>query len=407
MYAINGWRPGPDKCWECYQPPIYYVISAAVLRSAAALADNSLLGWKAVQAIGTIASIATLFLTHNILRLWLPLSRAARNVALLALAILPQDLYASAFVGNDALLVFWTTAAIAGYSWWVRSDARWRGIILMAVGVIGAVWTKQSGAVALLLPGMVLAGGVLRWLNIPWLTFLRPISPAMAVVLFLCIPAAMADEIWRTSVTGKFLFSNQHVYDYTKTQAPGSVDLISFTSFRGVALWNSPVMGPTTLSSLWTELFARVWYDYEPRYLPEGTGLTWLARSLYVVGAVVTVFAMIGAAVFAFGSRRRLDGLAILLLFLAFLAVPVLQTARFPYFSSMKAIFVLPAVSIAALFLAFGLQQLPQSFRKPTFVTLAALLVLVGSAHVFAIVIMRETNIATSTVPLWSIPNVQ
>lgn len=404
MYAINGWRPDPAKCWECYQPPIYYLISAYVLKGTNFLLGSSLAGWKAVQTVGLFASIGTLLLTWQILRLWIPDTRWVRNIALLTLAMLPQDLYASAFVGNDSLLVFCTTLAITGYSIFVHTDHPWRGICLIAAGVVGAVWTKQSGAVSLLLPGMVLVGGVLRRFKVDTLKLLRPITPAMALVMILSMPVAMADEIWRTSVTGKFLFSNQHVYDYTKNQPPGSVDLVSFSSFRLIELWKDPVMAPATLPSFWTELFARVWYDYEPRYLPKTTGTLWLARGLYALGLGITAIAVVGVFVFLFRGRQRLDALAPLLLFLAYLAVPVLQTSRFPYFSSMKAIFVLPAVSIAVLFVAFGLLLIPGKLRTVACITLGSALTLLGGAHVYAIVTLADHNIATSTLPLWPIP---
>ena len=33
-YSNNIERPQPFSCWECYQPPIYYVISAIVYNTA-------------------------------------------------------------------------------------------------------------------------------------------------------------------------------------------------------------------------------------------------------------------------------------------------------------------------------------------------------------------------------------
>jgi hypothetical protein len=234
--------------------------------------------------------------------------------------------------------------------------------------------------------------------------FLRSKQIPVLVCLLLTLPIAMSDEIWRTGKTGSFLFSNQHVFRYADDQPPRTFDKVSFASFRLVSLMKEPIMSDATLASLPTELFARTWFDYEPRYLPSSRLTRWVARLLYLLGLPFVLLTAAGAAQ---GLRRGLREpviLPLLLLLVAFLAVPFLQTSRFPHFSSMKTVFVLPAVSIVAMMLVLGLRLLPARFSQ-TFISAAIIIIVfVGIGHVALIVALRNQHLAEMTVPLWPMP---
>jgi hypothetical protein len=403
-YAIEGWRPNPESCWQCYQPPVYYVVSATVLRVTAYLTHHAMAGWKAVQAISALASIGTMMLTQLILWLWCPLDRHLRSLALLILAILPVDIYAAGFIGNDAMLVWWSTLAVAGYSVLARTTRLWTGIALLSGGSILAVWTKQSGAVTLLLPCVILLSLILREIRLRRTGFLRSKKMPALICLLLTLPVAMSDEIWRTAKTGIVLFSNQHVFRDADDQPPRTFDKVSLASFRLVSLMKEPVLSDATLASLPTELFARTWFDYEPRYLPASRLTKWCARLLYLLGLPFVLLTVAGAAQGLRRSWREPAILPLLLLLVAFLAVPILQTSRFPHFSSMKALFVLPAVSIAAMMLVLGLGLLPKQFSQRFIVAAMIIILLIGIGHVALIVALRKQYLAQMTVPLWHIP---
>jgi hypothetical protein len=406
-YAIEGRRPNPESCWQCYQPPVYYVISATVLRATRYLTGDGMAGWKTVQAVSALASIGTMMLTHLILWLWYPSDRHLCRLALLILAILPVDIYAAGFIGNDAMLVCWSTLAVAGYSVLARTARLWTGTALLSAGTILAVWTKQSGAVALLLPCGVLLGLVLHEMRLRRISVLRSKHTPALVCLLLTVPIAMADEIWRAGKTGMFLFSNQHVFRYADDQPPRTFDKVSFASFRLVSLMKEPVMSDATLASLPTELFARTWFDYEPRYLPSSRLTRWFARLLYLLGLPFVLLTTAGAAQGLKRSWREPAILPLLLILVAFLAVPLLQTSRFPHFSSMKAVFVLPAVSVAVMMLVLGLRLLSGRFSQ-TFIAAAMIVILVlGIGHVALIVGLRKQHLAEMTVPLWPIPDLK
>ena len=423
-YAIEGWRPNPKSCWQCYQPPVYYVVSATVLRATTYLTDHAMaaatssrarrvIEWKAVQAVSALASVGTMMLTHLILWLWYPSDRHLCRLALLILAILPVDIYAAGFIGNDAMLVCWSTLAVAGYSVLARTARLWTGTALLLGGTILAVWTKQSGAVTLLLPCVVLLRLVLHKMRLCRISFLRSKQMPVLVCVLVTLPIAMSDEIWRAGKTGMFLFSNQHVFRYADDQPPRTFDKVSLASFRLVSLMKEPVMSDATLASLPTELFARTWFDYEPRYLPSSRLTKWFARLLYLLGLPFVLLTAVGAAQGLKRSLREPAILPLLLLLVGFLAVPFLQTSRFPHFSSMKAVFVLPAVSIAAMMLVLGLRLLPGRFSQ-TFISAAMIIILlIGIGHVALIVALRKQHPAEMPVllggrkylvPRWPMP---
>src|SRR5262249_42628656 len=128
------------------------------------------------------------------------------------------------------------------------------------------------------------------------------------------------------------------------------------------------------------------------------------ARLLYLMGLPLVLLIAVGAVVGFKRSLREPAILPLLLLLVAFLAVPVLQTSRFPHFSSMKTVFVLPAVSIAAMMLVLGLQLITRRFWV-TFLSPAMIMILViGIFHVALIVALRKQHLTGMTVPLWLIP---
>src|SRR4051794_2905135 len=52
--------PSAAECWECYQPPLYYIASAAVLIGVVETGGSYWYGWRAVQFMSIVASVITL-----------------------------------------------------------------------------------------------------------------------------------------------------------------------------------------------------------------------------------------------------------------------------------------------------------------------------------------------------------
>jgi 4-amino-4-deoxy-L-arabinose transferase-like glycosyltransferase len=400
-YANSGERPAPDACWQCYQPPVYYEFSAFVLKGMVHLTGSPWVGWRAVQFLSAAASGASLVLVYFLVRLFLPGNQNAQAAGVLIVAILPRDLYTAASISNDAMLqLFVTGAALFAALFLLKRDGRQQWwLIGLAVLTLMASATKQSGLVLLPIVG------------IASLKLMRAAPPAKHLRFVLLVVSglsllSLADEAWRFERTGRVLASNQHL-DYralAEQQPPGLITARTFTTFMPHRLVNAPTLGPMTVGSFWTQIFARTWFDYEPRFLPENRLTLWLARMLYAVGLLSIAVALVGVARLLMKARRSAG--ILLLIPAGFLGAAIVQTVRFPHFSSMKALFVLPATSLLALSFAFGIDQcLQRPLMKRAAAGLLIALALVGLAHVAAALSLNSEALGSVTSPQWPDPH--
>ena len=156
------------------------------------------------------------------------------------------------------------------------------------------------------------------------------------------------------------MVSNQHYFDYAEGQFPGALNDVEFFSFRIKELIKQPYLSEQTAASLPTELFSRTFFDYEWRFLGPhlpfsshigrvgyGLGILWL---LYFVFLLLHAVRMIRCKRLVM-KEFLITSAPYLLCFLFFL-VPFIQTLRFPYFSSMKSMFMLPGLIIFILLLS-------------------------------------------------------
>jgi hypothetical protein len=205
-----------------------------------------------------------------------------------------------------------------------------------------------------------------------------------------------------------FLASNQLYFDYAAGQPPGDLSAVGFFDLRLRGLLQEVFMGPQTLSSWWTELFARLWFDYERRFFPVANSAMALGRTMYALGlaAVLTVVGGLSARAWKRQFERR--DVALLAILLGFLAVPLVQTLRYPVYSSMKAAFILPAAPIMGLALCWGIEGLGTTRAARWWsVLLVALLLVWGLAHgVAAVAFNTEAMSAGLSGPLWGLPAV-
>ncbi len=378
-YATNLARPAPDACWQCYQPPLYYAVSAALLRGAYRISGDYRTAWRSVQLLGVLLSVAQLALVWRILSLAGSDAPGPRLGALAVLAFLPREIYTAVFVSNDGLLIFCVTLSVVLYLEALRRG--WRGIrgahlAALLSGVAAAAWTKQHGLVAALLPVSLVLWERRACLANAAGPAWRLRRPARLALLCLGLLFVGGDELIRLATTGQLLLSNQHFFDWPKVQPPGSVEAISFFDLRLGSLLFEPTRAPATVDSFWTELFAKLWFDYDPKFMTGTPAAHAVAAAAYGVGFAVSLVWGLGLLVALRRWRAAPERLALVALQLAYLAVPLLQTLRFPYYSSMKAVFALPAVSISALFLSFGFDWMWR--RRSTRIAACALVLGLG-----------------------------
>lgn len=398
LYAQQGERPAPDACWQCYHPPVYYAASAVVLKGTASLVETARATWESVQLLNALASIVTLLCCFLLLRLYLPEDWLAQASGIALVAVLPRDLYTAASMGHDAFLEMFVSVAVLCFAYVERGRHERLALGGVLVSVVLGAWTKQSGLVLL---ALVVVIGWQLWRKADTD---RRRAWILAAVGSVCL-LALADEAWRTLQTGIPLASNQHFgfEQYVEGQPPGRISFSTFTTLLPLQLLEHPVLHPSTVDSFWTQLFARTWFDYEPRFLPPRPAVHWIARVLYVVGFGVTVVA--GRGLLRVLRSGPHSARTLLLVPCGFVGAAIVQTVRFPYFSSMKALFVLPAVSVGALFFAYGIHELrSRPWAQRAIVGLVALLLIAGVVHWGGAMALNAEALGRPTSPQWPIP---
>lgn len=421
----KGRIPDAADCWECYQPPAYYLISAATWSVSEGLAKlggapqrvATEFGRKSMQWVSCAAGCLTLWLTLLVLRRAGIGDPAMQATALGIVAFLPAHIRISAMATNDALTHCVATAAILLM---LRAhDRGWRlGECIAAGAAAGAsVLCKAYGAVTV--AAVVAAVTLHCWRSAPptWRRFAPAAWTLLAGLLIGSGPA-----LRNLTTFGKLQVDNFEKFDTPmRFQPPGAASQIDFGSLRYRALLESPWLHTRHLDSFWTELFGRLWFDYEgfrvslsgypaweahwkeattrhPRWTRERwvellsyeraetpPHFHWLGVSAYVFGLPLTLLVLCGVLV---GAVRTLRGIlaraaarpawfATVLLtlhFFANLCVPVVQSLRLPVFSAMKVEFALSAVSSVAAAAALAIGLAGGSVRRVLLTTCGALL---------------------------------
>jgi hypothetical protein len=362
IYSESLNRPAPFQCWECYQPPFYYYTAAAVYNITESIGAEKIICWKIVQFINSFLSISLLIIIYQILLLF-KMPNLSILITLSFVAILPRDIFTSAMIGNDYMLVFF---AIMSFYLFLKTLFALRNgdkvlfwfILLILTASLGSI-TKQHGLLINLFPisiFLILCKSIYRQ------KLLRAIP-----FLFLGGLLSISDELWKFSQTGELLVSNQHFFDYAKNQFPGSLDKVEFFSFRIFELYREPFISEKTSASFFTELFARTFYDYEWRFIspkiPWSNKLGFIGYSLGLIWLfffIVIVFVRIRNfknSLFNINWLTLVTKLTPILLGFLFMIVPFIQTLRYPYFSSMKAMFMLSGIILFLISLGSQIKQ--------------------------------------------------
>lgn len=407
IYAQDYNRPAPFKCWECYQPPLYYFIGAIVYDAAYFLGFNNNICWKIVQGINPLLSIITLFLAYKILILF-NIRKQLVALVISFLVVLPRDIFTAVMISNDYLLVFFSVLSFYLFLKTIESIrksefiTRWFGALIIICLLGGFV--KQHGLLLNIFPGIILIILLKKGY--------RKILYIYIPIIILSALISLSEEYWKFNKTGEFLVSNQHYFDYAKDQYPGSIYKVEFFSFRIFKLYKEPFISENTSSSLVTELFARTFFDYEWRFItPTIPWANTLGRISYTVGFIwllffILLFLSILKKIRKYSFFRNLYSFSSfitpLILAIFFMAVPLLQTLRYPYFSSMKSMFMLPGVII--ILLIMGRLSKYSTITLKFWSYLVLLNVLYGILLVSSIYFYFSKSINHLHGPLWSIP---
>lgn len=413
LIVEEGQLPEKDDCWECFQPPVFYLISAAISQSLPAFASSDRTQQlKLLQFLPTLYGVLTLPIIYLILKR-INISSFARTLAFGMVCFLPRHIYMSAMHTNDTLS--YLLVSLSMYLMLVAIDhhilagdpslsenelaaVRPRStrpqvknfliLIALAAAILLALLSKSTALVLLPVLAMLFSVAYAKRL-------IQVGSRTIAISIFLFfIPmvvvgnAALAD----LKAYGTIFPLNVELLDTHLRQPPGS-DKISFSSFKPWTTIEQPLLAPENVTSFWTLIYSRMWFDMEPKYLqftdpnvewweaydyylnrhdnhqwPGFIALSSFTRltgsTLIALGLVPLLFLFIGLGRAVFGKwsiwskSNPVEVLKVqifVVLLIVNLAGILYHAYRHPYYSFMKAAFVLNALPAMALFLSLGL----------------------------------------------------
>ena len=408
LYSEGFDRPAPFSLWQSYQPPVYYYIAAVVNRIAGLSDYFNVYSWHLVQSINVLLSVLLLVVVNRILIAG-HVTVSDRVFALSLISVFPRDIFTAVMIGNDYLLLFMSVIAfglylsIMGEKFTHDNRLLFLKTVCLYVVVLVASLTKQHGFILFLLP-LAISGK--HFLENGISTFRRHL---ISLCLVFCL--ASVDEVWKYSQTGHIFVSNQDHFDYADQQFPRELSAVEFTTFRLLSLLEHPYLSDHTSASIPTEIFARMFFDYEWRFSdPSNILFLIISRIIYAYGFILLFY-----MAFCFVShvwkkglfsiknmKDNLLPLMILIVCLCYLLVPFVQTIRFPHFSSMKAVFALPGI--------YGLIILQAIWREkdtrfsPIRYAFTVLNLIIGIIYLGGVAILYGSGSSSLSGPIWPLP---
>jgi hypothetical protein len=173
MYvAEKAALPPNEACFECHQPPLYYVLAGAVFGLARVLKTGNPFFY--LQLLSLLASFGFVFFAAATVRR--VCGEKPAGLAALALAVLwPSGIIHAPRLGNDSLLYCLYAGSIYFTNEWWRSANRARSsreLLWAAALALAALCVKVSGITALFLIGILLVfaaekrAGARRWIEL-------------------------------------------------------------------------------------------------------------------------------------------------------------------------------------------------------------------------------------------------
>ncbi len=411
---------------ESYQPKLYHLTAATIWvilpfedkRAQIVLA----------QLLNSIAGLITIFIV------WLFLNNTdlANKVKLICLSIValnPKLIGINAQVTNDSFVIMFSTAAIY-YTYRFLVSEKPKYFYALTISTIFAGLSKGNGLIIFLSILLIFIFKLIKSKNISlnlkggYFTY----ALIFCLIYFAVVPV-FGQYYYNYRQFGSPFIINQstdpfpHVFKNTYHKRPGVTSIVnSYFTYRFLDLIRNPMIKndiknyPLHRTSLWSQLYGRthfVFFDNWPdSWQTNDTTILNLGRIILVIALIPTFILLLGAAKEAtklFRNIVRGDFSFIVnandWIFDIFLAGYILfiisYTLNYRDFSSMKAIFVFPALLPFVYLFSKGMDWIYNKFRKLTVffdLNFCLLFFLYSSSMVFLIRQLLKEFIARSIV---------
>jgi 4-amino-4-deoxy-L-arabinose transferase-like glycosyltransferase len=389
MIMKYGTIPAKDACWQCYQPPVFYWISAMIGKLAFKMGATIPHLLKILQFICCLYGILTVGIIYLILQK-IQLSAFSRLFAFGTICFLPRHIYMSAINSNDTISYLFV--AICVYLLIIAIERKFSLVSLLTLSVATTItlYTKYTSFVVL---PMILTVFLLALHNLPsanrkkyimlfLLTFLIPLS-------FLSTSIFYNIKNYKSPLPWNLIIEDPNV---SQPHDNGGVNYFSFKPWESI---KNPMLAPGNLNSFWTLIYSRMWFDMEPKFIyfmdsnnsywkhyyswlrgkeeypgnnPSMLELTTLEGSgLITLGLLPLLFFIIGIYRYLKGLRNDLTktnwmelikmSIFPVLLISNTLGI-VAISIRLPVFAAIKASYFLNSMPAFAVFLGIGLMSI-------------------------------------------------
>jgi hypothetical protein len=417
MMMTSGSIPAKDACWQCYNPPVFYGVSAIVGKSIMALGFPLLQVEKPLHLLNCMYGILNLVFICLILKRYVR-SGLSTVIAFGVACFLPRHIYMSAMNSNDTISYLFVAVSI--YFFTIAIERKLSLLFVVGTGIAVSITLFTKYTTYALLPAMIIPLAIIYFKSssIP-----KQKIVLMSVIMFV-LPAALLTSYAIANVRhyGALLPWNVTLENPVLNQPRDydDIDYFSFKPWDGVA---EPFLVPGRMHSFWTLIYNGIWFDNQPRFLHfmDSNSGWWIRYYAWLRGeaefpgqnvsvSFVTKLSAVGLIIMGllplfliikggyhylkrihehwssgeFGEAARMSVLPILLMGNAVISIAL--AVRLPVFSAIKASYFLNCMPAFAVFLGHGFASFEKSkILKTSILSIVGLLFAFVSIHIIHI----------------------
>jgi len=353
QHIATHWKiPIATDGWEMFQPPLYYLISAVILKTS----GGSL---KAVQIFTTLTGLGNLLFSWFLLCQVFPTQTRKRNLGFSVIAMLPMGFYMNSMVSNEIFSgsVISGTIVLSTYLLFKKGLTSYKASILIGLASGLGLLSKYT-ALFVLLSLLLLLG--LRFITrqITW----------KRIVTVICTVSLTCGWLYGRNIVrfgDPFIGNWDETSGFHYEQSPGYRNVQFYTQF-GSVFYHLPVRSRWV--SFWDGKYGSMWTDTHGTFLNLSNPTTQLLGSLSLWLALLPTLAI----VFGFGYaikfliRHEWNHPYFVMVTTSVLTILSLVsfTMEIPTYSTIKAFFFLSMIPIIGVFAALGLERLCLNLGK-------------------------------------------
>ncbi len=353
QHIATHWKiPIATDGWEMFQPPLYYLISAVILKTS----GGSL---KAVQIFTTLTGLGNLLFSWFLLCQVFPTQTRKRNLGFSVIAMLPMGFYMNSMVSNEIFSgsVISGTIVLSTYLLFKKGLTSYKASILIGLASGLGLLSKYT-ALFVLLSLLLLLG--LRFITrqITW----------KRIVTVICTVSLTCGWLYGRNIVrfgDPFIGNWDEASGFHYEQSPGYRNVQFYTQF-GSVFYHLPVRSRWV--SFWDGKYGSMWTDTHGTFLNLSNPTTQLLGSLSLWLALLPTLAI----VFGFGYaikfliRHEWNHPYFVMVTTSVLTILSLVsfTMEIPTYSTIKAFFFLSMIPIIGVFAALGLERLCLNLGK-------------------------------------------